>query len=580
MKKLLYIFLASVSFVGCSDLLDTEPHDKYTADVVWGNATLAQYFIYDTYVDISEEIIDIPGSLNSANLGAAMESYTDNISSQNGDDISQSKFTITSDFGWDKFDLIRQANVVIEEAGNATALEESTRLDMVGQGKFLRAFIYFKLARMYGRAVIVDRPLTADDDFYIPRTETIKETYDFIINDLQEAAVDLFTDVKSSKIGKGAAYALLAEVALQAAAYCESGTSEYYQIAKDASEALFALNKYSLADYYSIFNDFSNAINNTEIIFAHYVGKDQTQCYETPIYRLQPGLSPSKQHADVDPKVTCTTAGVGVTYNPSQDFVNDYLVADTDGKAKRWKETSYYQDYLEGKATAADVLYNHADARLDATIVRDSSYYAGSLMYTRIGGNIHNASGASGSANSIKNYTGYLYRKGMHDTEELIYATYCDYHYVFLRLGRSYLNYAEACYRTGDYTTAIEYINMTRDVHGELPGLDSTATAEEIWEAYKIERRVELFFEGDRYWSLLRWYKADGIDDIPELNKDLRYTNEISADGKEIIEDVEMTNANIQASAYLVWNKKRFLYPVPQAYIDESGGVIDQTEGW
>lgn len=53
--------------------------------------------------------------------------------------------------------------------------------------KFLRAAHYFLFARQYGGLQIIDRVLSTEDNLQIPRS-SIGETYDFIINDLKEAA--------------------------------------------------------------------------------------------------------------------------------------------------------------------------------------------------------------------------------------------------------------------------------------------------------------------------------------------------------------------------------------------------------
>lgn len=99
-----------------------------------------------------------------------------------------------------------------------------------------------------------------------------------------------------------------------------------------------------------------------------------------------------------------------------------------------------------------------------------------------------------------------------------------------MRLGRSYLNYAETMLRLNDANTAIEYINKTRTAHGKLPALPTGLPIEEVWKEYKRERRLELVHESDRYWSLLRWGKADGKDIVEELTK-VHQSISISEDG-------------------------------------------------
>ena len=144
-----------------------------------------------------------------------------------------------------------------------------------------------------------------------------------------------------------------------------------------------------------------------------------------------------------------------------------------------------------------------------------------------------------------------------------------------MRLGRAYLNYAEVMLRQGNIQTAIEYINKTRTTHGGLPALSTSLSLDEAWKVYKRERRVELVHEGDRYWSLLRWGKADGKTTVEELNK-THHSISISEDGKsfEIIPLPFRTSENER-----IFTKKRYLFPVPEGE-RVNNPALDQNEGW
>ena len=82
--------------------------------------------------------------------------------------------------------------------------------EILGQAKFLRAFYYFNLVKTYGGVPI--RPeIETMDNFAIPRS-TIEEVYAYIEKDLREAAIMLparYTGQNSGKASGGAAVALL-----------------------------------------------------------------------------------------------------------------------------------------------------------------------------------------------------------------------------------------------------------------------------------------------------------------------------------------------------------------------------------
>ena len=213
------------------------------------------------------------------------------------------------------------------------------------QGKALRALIYYRQARLFGKYVKIDRVLTPEDDLKLPRTSTIKETYDFIVKDLQDAIPDLPKIASAGQLTKGVAYAMLAEIALQGAAYIESGKDEYYQIAKKASEDLFALEVYELDDSYAgLCNDFNHAFTSKEVILAYFMHADVTPTHRTAQQTIVPNCSQVKNHSWVQPPLVESIEGWSGRW-PSNQLVNDYLVVDSDGNAKKWDETSVITSY-------------------------------------------------------------------------------------------------------------------------------------------------------------------------------------------------------------------------------------------
>ena len=157
---------------------------------------------------------------------------------------------------------------------------------MIAEGKMLRAMIYFNKARLFGKFVLIDKVLTPEDELQLGRSKTIKETYDFILKDLKDAASGLPENAENGYFTKGAALALKAEVALHGASYIETGKEDYYKEVKTSSEELFKLG-YSLdSDYKKMFNDYDYASNSKEIIFALWRNKSVTQYKDTQCNNL------------------------------------------------------------------------------------------------------------------------------------------------------------------------------------------------------------------------------------------------------------------------------------------------------
>ena len=75
--------------------------------------------------------------------------------------------------------------------------------------------------------------------------------------------------------------------------------------------------------------------------------------------------------------------------------------------------------------------------------------------------------------------------------------------YIVFRLGEIYLNLSEAAYELGKTEEALNALNVIR----ERAGMPDKTTID--METIRAERKVELAFEGHRYWDLKRWRIAE-----------------------------------------------------------------------
>jgi hypothetical protein len=151
------------------------------------------------------------------------------------------------------YKTIYNLNSVIEgiAASESTLLTDSTRAQLTGEAKFVRAFCYFYLTNLFG-----DVPLVKTVDFnktrYMARTP-VSEVYDQIVADLKEAQANLSADYSITGTAKErilptkwAATALLARV------YLYKG--EYANAAEQASAVISNTSLFSLeADPLSVF---------------------------------------------------------------------------------------------------------------------------------------------------------------------------------------------------------------------------------------------------------------------------------------------------------------------------------------
>lgn len=130
------------------------------------------------------------------------------------------------DFDYWPYEHIREVNMFlgnIESAKNAGTITEADFNHLKSEGHFVRAYIYFGMAKRFGGVPLIDKvldneyiPGTNNEALYIPRS-TEKETWEFILRECDLAIANLSTEVDSYRASKWAAYGLKSRVALHAA---------------------------------------------------------------------------------------------------------------------------------------------------------------------------------------------------------------------------------------------------------------------------------------------------------------------------------------------------------------------------
>jgi hypothetical protein len=124
-----------------------------------------------------------------------------------------------------------------------------------------------------------------------------------------------------------------------------------------------------------------------------------------------------------------------------------------------------------------------------------------------------------------------------------------------IRLAEVLLVYAEAKNElSGPDASVHDAVNQVRR-RAKLEDLPLDLSQEEMRQKIRHERRVELAFEGQRYFDLLRWDIAKDV--IPAIN--------------------EPPNQTVTKRP---WENRFMLFPIPQAEIDKDPETIKQNPGW
>ena len=262
MKKIFkYILLAGLSFglMSCDKFFDNAEGDlnKVAAeDLLASNSGLLSLLanLYSALPDMSVSTGD--QSQMFANGSRSTPSYGTSVS------------------GFWNYGNVRAVNNYLAAVENAE-LDDATKAAYTGEGLFIRACYYFASVRMYGGIPIVDISLddkyvdgNADALYYDRSTE--KESWDWVLDQFQQAADLLPATKQGLRANKYVALAMKARVALWAASeskywnrapinssytavqkkltYMEASYADaYYQMAIDASRQVIESGLYGLA---------------------------------------------------------------------------------------------------------------------------------------------------------------------------------------------------------------------------------------------------------------------------------------------------------------------------------------------
>lgn len=263
MKNFKYIILAVLAFssVGCDDYLSPELESLINADNYYSTEEELEKGVINMYDGIQ--------GVNSTNANdyhalqvefyvTEMRSDNTRTKAQEGEAAQFEFYTIeanngiVADYYRSFYNVIFRANTVLENLGVASP---ENALAFEAEAKFVRAYAYFNLVRLFGDIPLVDRVLSAEDkEISFTRVPT-SEIYDFIISDLLVAVSGLDNTYKT-RASRAAAQTLLAK------AYLTVGTNylDAQNLIEDVMSSGYALEP----DFKDVF---FNELND-EVIFA------------------------------------------------------------------------------------------------------------------------------------------------------------------------------------------------------------------------------------------------------------------------------------------------------------------------
>lgn len=242
----LYLIIVIIT-LSCEKFVTIDPPiDKIGADKIFINDEMATSAIRGIYVSLASAGFANGGPTSVTLLaGRSSDDFTSFIGDQlraqfSLNNILSTNTTIMQAGLWTKpYQIIYAANTVIENLAGSESVSMPTKVQLIAEAKFLRAFSYFYLTNLFGNV-----PLVLGTDYRVnaslPKSPQVA-IYSQIIKDLEEASTDLsdnYPTAERTRVNKWVATAFLARVHLYVKNY---GKAEEY-----ATELIGKTDRYNL----------------------------------------------------------------------------------------------------------------------------------------------------------------------------------------------------------------------------------------------------------------------------------------------------------------------------------------------
>ncbi len=560
MRKIkLYLMLLTMGALSACDFLD---YDGETS----GKTQEEAYAYYDNLNQLTTYVYTfLPADFGSIS-DAMLESASDNsVYTWENNSIYYMTNGVwsplkTVDTQWTLWTGIRSANSFLEnfDPEVLNRFEYNDNFDEMIQKsekfpyevRFLRAFYFFELAKRYGDIPLLTRTYTQEEINTVEKT-SFNEVIDFIVQECTEIAPELPVDQndfwdETGRVTKGAVLALKSRALLYAASplHNPEGDVSKWEAAAKAAYEVIAMNEYSLP---TIAND---------PLYSDRGGNEVLQSPQLIFERRSTGTSNDFEARNEPMGYEGAEGG----NTPTQNLVDAYEMKD--GTLFSWDNPIH----------VANMYYDTNGAP-----TRDPRLYLNVLMNgaTWLGETVETFDGGKNKILDNSTRTGYYLRKYMNPSVSLdpVTPNKLHHHYILFRYAEILLNYAEAMYEwqgSADATTvdcplsARAALNQVRTSAG-MPSV--TASGEDFREKVRNERRVELAFEGHRFFDIRRW-KIAGDDAVRNI-----YGVQITQSG-----DSYSYQRVLLENRY--WDDKMYLYPFPQNEVYMNPSNLIQNPGW
>ena len=472
--------LGAVSLSGCDDFLTSENTYQANQDTYFDSEEAVESALYPLYnfvwAGFNEKFYYSIGDGRSNNITARWSDYI----------YPYTNFTETSlspglSDAWGSFySVVAQSNNAMNNIRDkATGISEKFRTESIAECRFMRGIAYWYIASVWGKAIIYENTAAMVSNNVVPANRRT-DAMEFAIRDMEFAAKNLpATERGEGRVNKYAAYGMLSRFYLSMAGLTTEGQydgnniatdfnrgerNEYYlDLARKAAKKCIEEGPYSLVSNYGDLFSVAGTNNNAESIF-------QLQWLKG------------------------STSAIGGCANPMPAFCSwSTMVGEVN-----WGGATYASYDIVRTYDPKDRIRRHY------TIATVGEYYPN--LNKKNGGYTYNETetGYEEKCGIVKYVIGKLEDNGQSYQQSSGLNTY------MMRLPEVYFNYAEACMGNNDFLKddePLSYLNKVRYRAGmpDITRLD--------YETLAYERRIELAFEGQYWYDLLRrsYYKESEV---------------------------------------------------------------------
>ncbi|MDB5006710.1 MAG: hypothetical protein JWP45_1103 [Mucilaginibacter sp.] len=462
------------------------------------------------------------------------------------------------------YNNIRAVNQLLKNLPNVP-VKPVTKTQMKAEARFLRAWYYFTLVEHYGGVPLIGDTLYTYTDHIPLARSTFSDCVNYIVSECNAAASSLpnaQTGLNYGRASKGSCLALISRVLLYAASPLYNGTTlasgslgaivgypsadqNRWKLAEDAAAAVITLGSYNLN------------IDNTTAPGYGFQSLFPLRPNNEYIFQLMRPNGNDDLEAVWDPP---SRSGSGGAY-PYQELVDAFPMSN--GKAITDPASNY---------DPANP-YANRDPRLNYTVNHDQSILANRLAtgFSPINVYLGTFNGVASGSDAV--YTGTptgYYTNKMLDpnalSTDLTHRT--NRCLPLIRYAEILLNYAEAANEyegpTAQVYSAVEAIRMRAGLNPyQLP---TGLTQAQMRLAIQNERRIELAFEGHRFWDVRRWMLADTAENEQMTGM------EVDRNGTA----VTYKRFNVRKHNF---RKAMYLWPLPQGEVAKSPQLV-QNPGY